>query len=664
MLDLSPQQKSAVHYIKGPLLILGGAGAGKTSVLAHKIAWLVRECDTPPTNILAISATANAARALRLRVAGRIGHQVPNLNIGIFSEISLTLIQQRLETLDLRPGFSLYDRTDSEAVISRILHEARPSLIRLAPAVTRQISQWKRCLVIPRQSDPRGTSVADVAAWLYPLYERRLQTVNALDLDDLPRKALALLTSDAELRQEWRDRFRFLLVDEYERSTHAEHEIVRNLLDQHLQLTATGDEHQATGEDPRYPEGNIGRLRVEIDGIRVVRLEHNFRSNIRIARAATALARPRRITEASLSRALNASQRLAVLQTRNEQHEAETIVGLLLDHRRRRDTDYRDVAVLFPRLEMTGSIERALSGHRIPYYIRGGASFFDQVEVRDLWSYLRLLCNPADDTAFLRAINTPRRDIDRTTLEQLLQFAASRGRPLLECALSPELERTLDAERFASLHDVAVLLQYFSARAENTDPVQLTHDLIEVLRYDEWLRDTCNDAKIAEDRMQNVLALIARLRRLTKQHPGIGLRSLIARLALTAFLEPDGNDTMTEGVVLMPVAAAKGFEFTHVYVIGFEEGLLPAADSEFDILSERRRAYTAISCARESVTFTLTESRRFAGDVSPRRPSRFLAELPSEDLEWRSTPQEAVRAELTLGHVANRYSPAVLRNFR
>jgi ATP-dependent DNA helicase Rep len=634
LLDLSQQQKAAVQYIKGPLLVLGGAGSGKTSLLIHKIAWLIRECETPPARVCAIAPSAHAACHIRTGVAQILGRQLPELRVATFAEIGLELIENRLGTLGLLPGYSLYDRSESEAVVARLLRETRADLLSSAAQVANQIMRWKRELAMPsRGTDAPGSSVATIAAWCYSQYEQRLRMANAIDIDDVALKAVNLLVTDSALREEWCARIRFLLVDEYERATNAEHALIK-LWSAGPVLTAVGDDDPSqlgTGK-PREP---FSRLRADYGDLRAIRLDINFRSTPRIARAAAAVGARPAATESPSERLPEANERLRVLQTRSEQQEADGLVASLLAHKARRQSEYRDYAILVPRLDDATRIERALQAQRIPYYVRGAASFFDQPEVRDLRAYLKILCNPADDVSFLRAVNTPRRDIDRIALENLMSYAGRRARPLLECALDPDLAQTLTRGRFAVLHGVATLLSAYAERAAQANPIGLIYDLVAELRYDEWLRDTCNDVKIAERRMQAVTELIEWLRRAARQQPRATLRTLIERLNRASLLGSELHDTSAEGVALMPVAAAKGLEFAHVYIAGFDETwLADLPEPDRQDADTRRLAYIALSSARESVVFTLAEQRRVGGDFVVRRPNRLLADLSGDDIEW------------------------------
>src|SRR5690606_22788138 len=316
----------------------------------------------------------------------------------------------------------------------------------------------------------------------------------------------------------------------------------------------------------------------------------------------------------------------SVLQTRSDQQEAEALVALLAEHRRRVRDDYSDYAILLRRAALAEPIEHALRTHRVPYYTRGIASFYARTEIRDLRAYLRLLCNPADDVAFLRALETPRRELERAALERLAARARERGCALFECAL----ELGADAgDAAAPLRELVALIARLRERAEAGDALGAVRALLTDLRYEEWLRDSCNDATIAARRMDNVARLIDLLARLRRDQPEAGLRALMARLDLEAVRAPEPDDGAGEGVALMTLAAARGLEFRHVYLVGFEQ--TPGAPEPAD---ERYWAYLGVTRARESVAFTLAEHRRSGGALTARWPSGFLTELPAHALAW------------------------------
>jgi ATP-dependent DNA helicase Rep len=635
LLDLSPQQKAAVQYVKGPLLILAGAGGGKTSLLAYKIAWLIREYDVEPARVVALTPIAHSARVLRGRVEEVLGRKLPGLAVSSFAEFGLRVIEDRLDAVGLRGGFSLYGPRESTAVVRRLLQVARPQLADLAPAVVEEIARRKRELGSPASPGAPGSSAAGVAAWIYPRYQQRLLAANALDLEDLTRKPVRMFTTEAALLTRWRDRVGFLLVDDYESTSACEREIVRLLAAGGMALTVAGDDTRTMDDSSHSPADNLARLSSDLAGLRVVKFNQNFRCTGRIALAADRIAAGAGgFSDVAPRYGQNPGGPIRIVHTRNEQHEAEAIVADMTAHQADCGASYRDYAILFGRPEQASALERALQLARVPYHRRGVPTLFAQPEIRDFWAYLRILSNPADDDAFLCTLNTPRRDIDRATIERLAQFSGVRGRPLLDGALDPELIQTLAPEAARALHGSVELLQRMIERAAQADPAQLAQDLLSELRYADWLRDTCNDAQIAAQRMDNVLRVVGMLRRFSLGHPDAGLRSIFTRLQLYAILNGNDDDGVFDGVALSTFAAARGAEFAHIYILGFEDGLSSTTEpADAGTGSERRLARLLITRARETVTLTIAEQRCLAGGVTAPRPSRFLAELPEQDLQ-------------------------------
>ena len=638
MLDLSPQQKAAVQHNQGPLLVLGGAGSGKTSLLACKVAWLVRELNTDPSQIIVLANSVAAVRSLRRGAEEQLGRKLSGLSVYGFAELGMRLIERRLATLGLRPGFSVYDRRDSETVIERLLRESLPQAADLAAAVARQIAQWKQGFASPPFStDAPDTSTPSVSAWAYQRYEQRLQNANAIDIDDLTRKAVRLLTTDTLLLNRWRAHVRYLLVDEYDRTNACEHELVRLLATDGVILTAVADNTRTMDDRALRSTDSVARLQSDITNLRVIKLEKNFRCSNRITLALNRIVGAiGGVSDVNSPPGLHPGTPIRILRARNEQQEAEGIVSALTAHQALTGTDFRNYAILYRYHEQAPIIERALRVARVPYTAQGATSFFALSEVRDLWAYLRVLANPSDDDAFLSALNTPRRNIHHATINRLVQFAAGRRLPLLECALDPDLMNSLATEQAQALRtNLGLLAGFIERAAANADPPALVQDLLETLRYFDWLRDTSNDAKIAAQRMRNVSRVIGVLRREARKAPGAGLRALFPRLQLLA-IRGDDDDPAVDGVALLTFAAACGTEFAQVYLVGFEEGLLPAGevDPDIDSLSERHLAYLMMSRARDAITLTVAEQRRFAGWSICFPASRFLTDLPPHDLQW------------------------------
>lgn len=641
MVDLSSTQKSAIQYIEGPLLVIAGAGAGKTSLLVHKIAWLLRE-GVEPRHIAAVTSSCHAAHALRQRVAERVSaQQALELSISNFHALGLALLRDHLAVLGYRPGFSIYDAEESQALLGKLLRASRPAHYGLLPTIQRQIAGWKRTLTEPGPQAALEAGPIEIAAQLYPEYERRLRLANAMDTDDLIAKPVQLLRKASTLGVQPLT-LRHLLVDEYEETTPAQHELVRLLVARGATLTAVGDDDQSIFRERGASVDNVRRLALDIQNLRTLRMEQNFRSTGRIVHVANALfiGHPRATTKNIWSDKVKGAP-LRVLKTRTEDQEAERVVADILTHKFKHGTDFRQYAVLLRSITQAPAFERVLRERRVPFNANSETPLFDRTEIRDLLAYLRLLCNPSDDNAFLRVINTPRRDIDGVTLEALSRHAARRDLSLLEAARDPSFGTALPSDRLIVLRRFSDWLQTMVARAHRGDPIRLVCDVLADLRYEEWLRDTCNDVKIAEQRMQHIMQLMAWLQRLVRQNSGASLSDIIARLSLLRLIGPNPGDAPADAVALLTVEAVKGREFDHVYVVGMEQGTFPREIEEDLRARERSLAYVAMTRARHTLTFSLAERRRRSGGVLASPPSPFLTNLPIGELDW----QDASRTE-------------------
>ena len=658
-MELNPDQKAAIHYTNGPLLVLAGAGSGKTSVITRKIAALIREYGVSPKHIVAVTFTNKAAREMKQRVTDMLAADVVReLTISTFHALGLRILRARLKEAGHRPGFSIYDTEDSRSLLMKLLRNADGDPRQFAEPVQWQISRWKNDFLAPADVAPaEGDRIQRLAAQVYPEYERHMLAYNALDFDDLIVKPARLLRDNAEVLGEWRARVRYLMVDEYQDTNRCQYQFVKLLVGDKTPFTVVGDDDQSIyGWRGARPE-NLSALKQDYPGLRVIKLEQNYRSCGRILKAANAvIANNPHVFDKALWSQRDYGDPIRVLKGRSEEHEAERVVGELLYHKFKHATDYRDYAILFRENNQARVFERVLRERRIPYYLSGASSFFDKTEVKDIMAYLRLLSNPDDDSAFLRVVNTPRREIGAATLETLANYAAQVGKSLLAASLDDDLARRLTSRQITNLRAFTKWLSELVVEAQSAPPAQLASDVVKAVRYDEWLRDTCNDTRIAERRMENVNDLIAWVTRLARQDgDGATLADLVAKLLLTGMLDKD-DDKSGDQVSLMTLHAVKGLEFPHVFVVGMEEGLLPhnqsiAADT---IEEERRLAYVGITRAEQSLTFSFSTRRRRGGEVIECVPSRFLEEIPSEEIRWEDpdhapNPEAAqARADTTL----------------
>ncbi|MDH3310843.1 MAG: UvrD-helicase domain-containing protein [Gammaproteobacteria bacterium] len=646
MPELNPLQKAAVQYVNGPLLVLAGAGSGKTSVITHKISWLIRDYGIAPRHIVAVTFSNKAARRMKAHVADlQNGDHSKDLLISTFHTLGLNILRDHLEKIDYRPGFSLYDSEDSQALLAKLLRGQYNGKNSPVEAVRHQISLWKNSLVSPAEAPlaAGGESIQDVAARIYGEYERHLQAYNAMDLDDLILKPVRLLQDYTEILEQWRQQVRYLLVEEFQESTLSQYELVKLLAAHRGALTVAGDDDQSIcASRGAHPE-NLKQLQLDFPQLKVIKLEQNFRSSGRILKAANALiANNPHIFEKALWCDRDYGEPLRVLRSRSDEHEAERIISDLLYHKFKHNTDFRDYAILYRENSQSRVLERVLCERRIPYFLSGGASFFDKTEIKDVMAYLRLLCNPGDDNAFLRVINTPRREIDPTTLDLLTAHAAELHTSLLQASMDPGIDRRLTARQETTLRGFTHWLMEMINKSDDEEPARLVCDLLADLDYEEWLKDTCNDFKIAQRRMENVLELVAWIQRLARQEEEKTLSDLVTLLTLSGILDKDGEENPGDYVSLMTVHAAKGLEYPHVFLIGMEEGLLPPLQSQEEsaIAEERRIAYVAMTRARQTLTFSFADRRKRGGEVINGMPSRFLQELPPDDLKWEEPDRE------------------------
>ena len=650
--DLNPRQLEAVRYLGGPLLVLAGAGSGKTRVIARKIAHLIGECGLAPRHIAAVTFTNKAAREMKERV-GRLlkGREARGLRISTFHTLGLDLLRRDHDRAGLRAGFSLFDPQDAEAVIKEHLRSIRQADALTPATVQNRISAWKNALIEPPQalSQAEDDFEADLAG-LYADYQRSLHAYNAVDFDDLIRLPARLFAEQLDLLEAWQGRIRYLLVDEYQDTNGAQYELVRRLVGPRGALTVVGDDDQSIYAWRGARPENLARLREDFPTLKVVMLEQNYRSSGRILGLANALiANNPHLFEKRLWCAHGEGERPRVITCRDESQEAERVVSEILHRRFADQANYGDFAILYRGNHQARLFEQALRAHDIPYFLSGGTSFFARAEVKDLMAYLRLLANPEDDAAFLRIVNTPRREIGPGTLEKLATYARDRGVPLLRACGELGLGQHLEKRPKERLAQFATWLDQHARDADH-DPVAAARALVEGMNYAAWLRENASSPQVAERRLENVHSLIDWLEALGKgDQQGKNLQDRVSHLSLMDVLERQEEEAGGDRVALMTLHAAKGLEFPQVFLVGMEEELLPHRTSIEDdsIEEERRLAYVGITRARERLTFTLAQRRKRFGELVQTQPSRFLEEVPAADLDWdirRQANEEEKRA--------------------
>ncbi len=641
MSKLNPRQREAVHYIGGPMLVLAGAGSGKTSVITRKIAWMVREAGFEARRIAAVTFTNKAAREMKERVSQLLQKgEGRGLTVSTFHNLGLTIIRRERKHLGLKAGFSLFDDQDSKALLRDLLLQNDEDTEQLND-IQHSISNWKNDMLTPDEVLAQAEGPGDIlAARAYEAYERHLRAYNAVDFDDLILLPVQLFNDHPDVLERWQRRIQYLLVDEYQDTNLSQYRLVRQLVGHRGGLTVVGDDDQSIYAWRGARPENLAQLQVDFPSLKVVKLEQNYRSTSRILKAAnTLIANNPHVFEKTLWSEMGFGEPIRVLHTRNDDAEAERIATDILDRHLRQRIPFKDFAILYRGNHQSRLIEIKLQNYQIPYKLSGGTSFFARAEIKDLMSYLKVLINRDDDNAFLRIINLPRREIGPNTLHKLGEYASAREVSLFEACHELGLEQQLQPQAVERLRRFCFMIDRLYERCKEGDPIAAIHELIEEIDYAGWIRQNASSDVVAEKRMQNVYFLIESLgntlERLQEDDEGAGIEEAVARLVLLDMLNQQDEDDDDDRVQLMTLHASKGLEFPHVFLLGMEEDLLPHRNSiEMDTIEEERRlAYVGITRARETLTMTLAKQRRQFGEWQECMPSRFLDELPADDLE-------------------------------
>ncbi len=635
----NPAQRSAILHVSSPLLVLAGAGSGKTRVLTHKIVHLLRQQHIQPNHIFAVTFTNKASREMRERLKDLLAPEIVRaLHISTFHTLGLRILRESQEVFGLRPGFSIYDEADGLQLVKELMRRSYSDPGNQAEATLALINQWKQHGVTPAQALQRAENdQAYRSASIYTQYQQALRTYNAVDFDDLIVLPVWQMQADPVFATQWRSRVHHLLVDEYQDTNLSQYELIKQLVQSHLGLSVVGDDDQSIYAWRGARPENLGQLNDDFPNLQVIKLEQNYRSTSRILNVANALIRNNpHVFEKRLWSALGGGEAVKIFACRDEQHEAEKVVSELLHHKFSKATRFGDYAILYRGNHQSRLFERVLRENNIPYYLSGSLSFFSYAEIKDLLAYLRLICNPQDDNAFVRIINTPRREIGASTVQKLAEFAAKQGLSLFDAIDTLALPEHLPTRAVQNLREFHQWLNRFSQQISATSPDEILKKLLNELNYAQWLQDSSPDEANATRKNDNVTDLLDWFARLTRHEPDADLATLLAKLALQERLEREDNNDPGDRANLMTLHAAKGLEFPHVYLVGWEENLLPHRNNiESDNIEEERRlAYVGITRAQHTLTITYSTSRRRFGETEECTPSRFLEELPKEDINW------------------------------
>ncbi len=641
MSQLNPPQKEAVQTINQPLLVLAGAGSGKTRVITEKIAYLIRK-GLHARNIAALTFTNKAAREMKNRVEKLLdAQQSRGLRVSTFHSLGLDILRREHKILGYKSSITLFDESDKKSLLKNLINQGMSNCdIDEVDQYATQIGTWKNAFITPENAiqNPDSTDIA--SASLYEAYTRSLKAYNAVDFDDLILLPVLIFQQSPETLEKWQNKIRYLLVDEYQDTNITQYELVRLLAGNLGRFTVVGDDDQSIYAWRGAQPENLAQLQTDYPRLKVVKLEQNYRSMGRILKVANQLiANNPHAFEKRLWSELGYGDPLRVLQHKNERIESKQIIAELLHHKFRHGGRYSDYAILYRGNHQSRLFEKDLRENDIPYFISGSTSFFSYTEVKDVMSYLRLLVNQDDDAAFLRVINTPRREIGPTTLEKLGKYANDRQISLFSACSEMGLTQTLSEKAITRLNRFCDWTRTTSEKIEQGDCFNTVDNMLEQIGYEQWLKENSKTPESAKRQQQNVTDLVDWLRNMGKaddNEPEKTLSEVVSKAMLLDILDRQEDDEAGDQVSLMTLHAAKGLEFPHVFLIGMEENILPHQNSiETDNIEEERRlAYVGITRAQRSCTFSYCTHRKRYGEISETDPSRFLSELPQDDLEW------------------------------
>ncbi len=635
-MQLNPQQLAAVHYSHGPLLVLAGAGSGKTRVISEKIAYLIQQKHLLPEKIAALTFTNKAAREMRKRVGKMLGKEIAKaVIICTFHSLGLKIIRYHCDTLGLRNGFSIFDPQDCSAILRDLLPKGtKPEQV---DAVRWQISNWKNAGNLPEHLEIDSDEEFQQHYFeTYQKYQQQLINYNGVDFDDLILLPLQLLRTDPNAQIQWQERIRYLMVDEYQDTNGSQYDLVKLIVGERAAFTVVGDDDQSIYGWRGAQAENLGLLKQDFKQLELIKLEQNYRSTPTILNAANHLIanNPHEFTKKLWSNAATGNN-IRILKCTDAEHEAQKVAGEILHGVFTGQQKHGDFAILYRSNFQSRAFEKALRQHRIPYLLSGGLGFFERSEIKDIMSYLRLLSNLDDDHAFLRVINTPRREIGASSVAKLAKLATERNISLFQACSGMAIENVLGLRKAKKFKDFSHWLNELTQLSEE-NPLLAINKLIEDIDYQSWIKEQSKDAALALRRMENISDLVEWMSQLYQQNErSQSLAELISELCLMTDHDKDPDET-SDCVRLMTLHASKGLEFPHVFLVAVEEGILPHANSieQGTLDEERRLAYVGITRAEKNLIISYATKRSRFGEINLCKPSRFLSEIPSDLVDW------------------------------
>ncbi len=647
---LNNSQQQAVDYIDGPTLVLAGAGSGKTRVITNKIVNLLNRHHLLATKICALTFTNKAAAEMKQRVTAEVGADVAKeLTICTFHSLGLNILRHEHQKLNLGANFTLFDQYDGFKILRDITREHFPQLTldvsekNVVLDIASQISIWKSQLLSPQDLSNTSPFVQ-----IYELYQKYLRACNAVDFEDLIFLTSRLLKNDPDVRDRWSHMFRYILVDEYQDTNETQYQLLKILTEVYKCFTVVGDDDQSIYSWRGARPENIKTLAEDFRNLKVIMLEQNYRSTPNILNCANELIshNPHIYNKKLYNDQKFKGSKIKVIELPDETSESERVAAEILGNKFKTHRNWSDYAVLYRGNFQSRSLEKAFREARIPCVITGGSSFFEQIEIKDMLAWFRVLCNPNDDVALLRIINVPRRGIGAETIACLTEAGKLTGRSIFQNALNENITKQLKKPQKQAITEFMRVFLRLHSRIDVERGLWIVDNILEETGYEAYLHSGSESKAASDIRVKNVKQLLEWVRKLIlgkKDEDPLNFTAAIDKLGLREMLDRQDNGQDQDAVQLMTLHAAKGLEFPFVVLVGFEEGILPHHSSyelAHGIEEERRLAYVGVTRAKEDLTITFCQKRKQKNQSNSLEdgeqhhgPSRFLDEMPKELLQ-------------------------------
>ncbi len=640
--ELNPEQAKAAQALDGPLLILAGAGSGKTRVLTYRIANLVIQGKAAPESILAVTFTNKAAQEMKHRVLEildkfNVTYYSPPW-VATFHSFCSGVLRSDIHRLDYDRNFTIYDRTDQLSMIKKIFDQLNLDTKTYSPKIfLSKINDSKSASINPAQlKDAAVHSVDELIADVYAVYEKQMKEANALDFEDLLIKTITLFEEHSDVLEKYNQMLRYILVDEYQDTNAIQYRIIQLLSKAHRNICAVGDEDQSIYSWRGANVQNILSFEKDFPEARVIKLEQNYRSTETIVKAASAVIQNNVTRKEKILFTKNKKgEDIVVRELPDEYAEARWVSHNITSQVERENLAYADFAVFYRTNAQSRVLEEELRSKRIPYQILGGVKFYDRMEIKDLVAYLRLLINPKDDMAFLRVLNVPGRGIGKTSEKKIMDYSLDQGLSLLEGSYKAIKEKALPPSVIKKLEDFVLLITQVKETTVGAKPSEIFQQILDRTHYVEYLKS--EKPEDASSRIDNISELLNGITQFEQERGEEGtLSNFLEQLALVS--DADNVDENYKGIKMMTLHISKGLEFPQVFIVGMEEGLFPSAQAidSLDVLEveeERRLAYVGMTRARQKLHLSFARKRRQWGQEQFNPPSRFLKEIPEEYVE-------------------------------